>query len=315
MPGLSRRSLLMTGSVLASGSLLARKARAAAAPLRIGYQKVGLLVVARQQRLIEKRVAAKGVEVSWSEFPAGPPLMEALNAGSIDFGYVGDTPPIFAQAAGIPFVYVAAIPPSPKAEAIIVKESSPIRSLQDLKGRRLGFTKASSSHNLTVAALDKAGIDYSDITPVYLAPADAAAAFASDAIDAWTIWDPFLAVGEKASPTRRIVSSGELLQAYPYLLASRNFASEHADLLNDTLAALKEAAAWADSHRGELAVALAQVTGVEIEAQRLAADRTSFGVVPIDAKIIAAQQATADRFQRLGLIPERVDVEAAIWRA
>lgn len=315
MHGLSRRSLLTTSSALLAGSLLARPAHAAGVPLRIGYQKVGLLVVARQQRLVEKHLAARGVVVSWSEFSSGPPLMEALNADSIDFGYVGDTPPIFAQAAGVAFVYAAATPPSPNGEAIIVKATSPIRSLADLKGRRIGFTKASSSHNLTVAALEKAGIGYGEVTPVYLAPADAAAAFASDAIDAWAIWDPFLAVAEQTAPTRAIVRSGEVLQTHSYLLASRSLATGRPDLMTGTLSALREAAGWADAHRGELATVLAEATGVEIGAQRVAAGRSNFGVVPIDAAIVTAQQATADRFYRLGLLPGRIDIAAAIWRA
>src|SRR5215207_926433 len=169
--------------------------------LRIGYQKNGSILVAKQQGLIERRLSALGVgPVKWIEFPAGPPLLEALSVGSIDVGATGDTPPIFAQAAGADLLYVARIPAA--SSAILVPEASPLRSLTDLKGKRVAFTKGSSSHNVTVEVLKSAGLGYADVTPVYLSPADAAAAFARGSVDAWTIWDPFFALAEKNQRAR-----------------------------------------------------------------------------------------------------------------
>jgi ABC-type amino acid transport substrate-binding protein len=145
--------------------------------VRIGYQKAGLLSVLKSQGALEARLKPLGYDVQWFEFPAGPQLLEALNASSIDFGYTGAPPPVFAQAAGVRFVYVAAEPPSPHNEAVFVKADSPVRSLSELRGKKVALQKGSSANYLLLEALKKAGVRYDEIRPVYLPPADARAAF------------------------------------------------------------------------------------------------------------------------------------------
>jgi len=303
--------LLMLGALLVAPA----HARAADAPkeFRIGYQKIGLIVVARQQGVIEKRLNAQGTKVQWVEFQAGPPLLEALNAGSIDFGYTGDAPPIFSQAAGGNLVYVSAAAPSGDGEAILVKEGSPIRSVADLKGRRVAVARGTSAHNLLVAALEKAGLAFSDITPAYLTPADAGSAFANDSVDAWSIWDPYFAVAQARSRTRVLTTSGQTLDVSAYFLANRTFADTHPGVVASALAGLAESAAWAEGHRDQVAQALASVTGIPYEIQKVAADRTQFGVRPLSDAILTGQQATADRFHRLGLLPRAINVRDAVW--
>lgn len=309
---LKRRTFILGASagLLATAPVFAQDAPK---ELRIGYQKAGLPVIARRLGLIERALASQGTGVRWVEFTAGPPLLEAMNVGSVDVGWTGDAPPIFAQSAGAAIVYVAALPSNGAGEAVIVKKESPIRSIGDLKGRKVGFTKGSSSHNLTVVALEKAGLAYSDISPIYLSPADATAAFARDSIDAWTIWDPFLAIAQGRHEPRLLVTSKQALAVKTYFLANRAFAAKHPAVLNDTVASLAEAARWADGHRAEVAKALADVTGVEIGAQTLAANRADFGIEPITEAIVAGQQETADRFHRLGLIPRAIAVRDAVW--
>src|SRR4051794_41050539 len=163
--------------------------------IRIGYQKTGVLVIARQRATLEKHFAPQGIDVKWVEFSSGPPMMEAMNVGSVDYGAVGDSPPVFAQAAGAAIVYAAGQPIT-NGQGILVPKDSPIRSIADLKGKRIGFTKGSSAHNVMVQTLEKAGLTYADITPVYLTPPDAGPAFANGSIDAWAIWDPYFAIGE-----------------------------------------------------------------------------------------------------------------------
>ena len=281
----------------------------------IGYQKTGLPVIARQQQFIEKVLADKGVTVKWVEFTAGPPLVEALNVGAIDVGWTGDAPPIFGQSAGANIVYAAALPSNGQGEAIFVKPASPIQSLTDLKGKRIGVGKGTSAHNLVVAALEKAGIPFDQITPVYLSPADAAAAFASDQIDAWAVWDPFFAIAETRYQPRVLVRSSDVLKVNTYFLANKDFAKAHPDFVSTTIAALGEAAKWADQNRDKVAAALHEVTGVPLDAQTIAANRTKFGIYPITDEIVAGQQATADRFFKLGLIPKAVRISDAVWTA
>jgi sulfonate transport system substrate-binding protein len=281
--------------------------------LKIGYQKTGLPVIARQQQLIEKALEPQGVAVKWVEFTAGPPLVEALNVGAINIGWVGDAPPIFGQSGGAAIVYVAALPGNVDGEAIIAKDGSGINSVADLKGKKVAVGKGTSAHNLLIAALEKNGLALGDIEVVYLPPADAAAAFASDKVDAWSIWDPFLAIAETNYKPKALVRSPEVLNVNTYFLSNRDFAAANPAVVTTAVEALKVAAEWADKNRDKVAAALHEVTGVPLEAQTLAASRAKFGIFPITDQIIANQQATADRFFKLGLIPNAIKIADAVW--
>src|ERR1700756_2159172 len=175
--------------------------------VRIGYQKYGKLVLRKSRGTLEEKLKPLGYTVTWTEFPSGPPLLEALNVGSIDFGIAGETPPIFAQAAGAPLVYLAYDPPAPQGEAILVAKDSPLKSVAELRGKKVALNKGSNVHYLLVRALENAGLKYTDIQPVYLAPADALAAFSRGSGDAWAIWDPYEAAAE-ASTGARVLADG-----------------------------------------------------------------------------------------------------------
>lgn len=315
MTGLTRR---VFAAALFATAAFATNISFAAEPLqelKIGFQKTGLTVVARQQRVIEKALEPKGIKVRWVEFTAGPPVVEALNVGSIDLGYVGDAPPIFGQSAGSAIVYVAALGPDGEGEAIIVKPGSPIQSLADLKGKKIGVAKGTSAHNLLIAALEKANVAYSDITPVFLSPADAAAAFASDKIEAWSIWDPFFAIAETRYDPRVLVRASDVLNVRNYLVANKDFAAAHPDVVTASVGALHQAADWANANKDKVAQALHEVTGVPLEAQTIAANRAVFLAEPVSPEIVARQQETADRFFKLKLIPNAVKVSDAVWTA
>lgn len=305
---------LFAAGIVAAAAVLALPAQADdLKQFKIGYQKTGLPVIARQQRLIEQVLEPKGVTVSWVEFTAGPPLVEALNAGAIDVGWVGDAPPIFGQAAGSAIVYVAALPGNLDGEAIITKDGSGITSVADLKGRKVAVGKGTSAHNLLVAALEKNGLAFSDVEVAYLPPPDAAAAFAADKVDAWSIWDPFLAIAETNYKPKVLVRSPEVLTVNTYFLSNRDFAKAHPETVSTVVSQLAVAADWADKNRDKVAAALHEVTGVPLEAQTLAASRAKFGIFPITDEIISSQQATADRFYKLGLIPTAIKIADAVW--
>lgn len=309
---LTRR--LFTAAVIAAATIAGAPALAQdLKELKVGFQKTGLPVIARQQQLLENALKPKGISVTWVEFTAGPPLVEALNVGAINVGWVGDAPPIFGQSAGSAIVYVAALPGNVDGEAIVAKAESGIKSVADLKGKKVAVGKGTSAHNLLIAALEKNGLAFTDIEPVYLPPADAAAAFASDKVDAWSIWDPFLAIAETRHTPTVLVRSPEVLNINTYFLANRDFAKQYPEVVTTTTAALAEAAKWADQNRDKVAAALHEVTGVPLDAQTLAANRAKFGIFPITEEIIANQQATADRFYTLGLIPNAIKITDAVW--
>jgi sulfonate transport system substrate-binding protein len=289
------------------------RANAAVKEIRIGYQKTGVLVITRQQAILEKKFAARQIGIKWIEFTSGPPLLEAMGTGNIDLGAVGDTPPIFAQAANANIVYVAGSPIT-NGQGILVPENSGIRTIADLRGKRVGFTKGSSAHNVVIATLEKAGLTWEDITPVYLTPPDAVPAFASGSIEAWAVWDPYFAIGEKRQNGRILVNAHEVAKTNSFYLANRDFANSHVRETRDVIDGLAEAARWAENNRAEVAAALAAVTGVPLDVQTVAANRASFLIGPVTDEIVTTQQAVADRYYKLGLIPKPVVVRDAVWR-
>ncbi|UPG73424.1 aliphatic sulfonate ABC transporter substrate-binding protein [Roseomonas gilardii subsp. gilardii] len=311
---LSRRRFgLLAGpalaSTLAAPTLLTPSPARAATPVRIGYQKNGSLVILRQQRRLE----ALNIPAQWIEFPSGPPMLEALNAGAVDFGATGDTPPIFAQAAGADLLYAGGQPVSGRNSAILVRKDSAIRSLGDLKGRRLAFTKGSSAHNFVVRALASVSLGPGDIQAVQLQPSDAAAAFRQGSIDAWAIWDPFFAIAQQEPETRVLTTAENLAPSNSFFLASRAFADRDADTLLTLLGAVNEAADWAARNPDDLARIMAEVTGVPLAVQRVAAARGVYAVQAMDDTIIAQQQAIADSFAALRIIPRRIEIRVAVW--
>lgn len=307
-----REFLQLSLSAVAASSGWPDRARAEPVKeIRIGYQKNGVLVIARQQRVLERRLAADGVDVKWVEFSSGPPLLEAMNAGSIDIGQTGDTPPIFAQAAGAAIAYIAGQPIT-NGQGILVRTDSAIRMLADLKGKRIGFTKGSSAHNVVVMALEKAGLSYADVIPIYLSPPDAAAAFARASLDAWAVWDPFFAIGEK-NGGRILVEAADIGKTNSFYIGNRDFVAREARLVHTAIDTFTAAAQWAESHRDQVAQALAAVTGLDLDIQTIAANRSSFAIGKLTDDIIATQQAVADRFHRLGLIPRPITVRDAVW--
>jgi sulfonate transport system substrate-binding protein len=303
---------LSVGGAIAALSSRAQ-AQASLKEIRIGYQKTGVLVIARQQAVLEKRFAGKQIGIKWIEFTSGPPLLEAMSIGSVDLGAVGDTPPIFAQAANANVVYVAGSRIT-NGQGILVPANSSIRSIADLKGRRVGFTKGSSAHNVVIATLEKAGLTYEDITPVYLTPPDAGPAFASGSIEAWAIWDPYFAIGEKRQNGRVLINAREVAKTNSFYLANRDFANTYVRETREAIDGLAEAARWAEANRAEVASALAAVTGVPLEVQTVAANRASFLIGPVTDEIVTTQQAVADRFHKLGLIPKPIAVRDIVWR-
>ena len=282
--------------------------------IRIGYQKNGVLVIARQQATLERHFAPLGIAVKWVEFSSGPPMLEAMNVGSVDYGAVGDSPPVFAQAAGAAIVYAAGQPIT-NGQGILVQANSAIRSIADLKGRRVGFTKGSSARNIVVQTLEKAGLTYADITPVYLTPPDAGPAFANGSIDAWSIWDPNFAIGETRQSGRILVNASDITKTNSFYIANRDFAGKHGQVLQQIIDVTTSTAKWAEQNRGEVAKALSAVTNIPLEIQTVAANRSSFAVGPVTDDIIATQQGVADRFFKLGLIPKPVVVRDAVWKS
>lgn len=280
--------------------------------LNIGFQKYGILPIVKAKGELEKNLAAQGVNVKWVEFPAGPQLLEGLNVGSVVFGEAGEAPPIFAQAANPNLVYVANQPPAPTAEALIVQKDSPIQSIQDLKGKRIALNKGSNVHYLLLKLLEANNLTLKDIQPVYLPPSDARAAFEKGAVDAWVIWDPFLAAAEHQIHARVIANGEHLVSNHQFYLADRKFAEGHPDVLKTLVTTLNQTTDWVKTHPDDAAKLLEKPTALELGVLKTSISRMGFGVQPISEKVAKEQQYVADAFFAQKLIPKQLVIADAV---
>ena len=310
---ISRRTVVGgVAALMAVAGGIARAQAVRADTLRIGYQKSSTLITVLKTRgTLEQLLAPQGVKVSWHEFNSGLPLLEALNLGNVDFSAdVADTVPVFAQAAGAALTYVAQETPSPSAQAIVVRADSPIRTVADLKGKKIGFAKAAGAHYLLIAALEKAGLQFKDIEPAYLQPADGRAAFEKGAIDAWVIWDPFLAAVQAQSQVR-ILADGQGIASYTrYYLASTPYAQARADVLRTVYNELQKAGVWVKQSPKDAATLLAGVWGLDAGTVEKANTRRSYEVRPVVSAGLGEQQKIADTFFTEKLLPKKIDAQA-----
>ncbi|MBG6291420.1 MULTISPECIES: sulfonate ABC transporter substrate-binding protein [Pseudomonas] len=283
--------------------------------LRIGYQKYGTLVLLKARGTLEKRLAEQGVKVQWTEFPGGPQLLEGLNVGSIDFGVTGETPPVFAQAAGADLVYVAHEPPAPTSEAILLPKDSPIKSVAELKGKKVALNKGSNVHYLLVRALEKAGLKYTDIQPVYLPPADARAAFERGSVDAWVIWDPYQAAAEKQLSARTLVDGTGLVDNHQFYLATRPYANNHPQVITTLIDEVRSVGEWSQQNPQQVTDQVAPLLGLPADITFTAVKRQGYGAQPITPDVTAAQQKIADTFTDLKLIPKKLSIKDVVWTA
>ncbi len=275
--------------------------------LRVGHQK-GWLSILKGRGTLEKELAPLGVAVRWTEFNAGPVQLEALNVGAIDFGDVGEAPPIFAQAAGAPLVYAGATVPRPRLEAVIVPKASSIKTVADLKGKRVAYNKGSNVQYFLVKLLEKNGLQYSDVQSIHLAPADARAAFEKGAVDAWIIWDPFLAAAQKTLDARLLLDASGVVNNRAYYFTSRDYASHNTDVLKIAIRQINDIDTWASKNKLAAAKELSQVLGLDTAITELYLNRSEFGTAPVNSAILAEQQRIADTFFDLKLIPKKLNL-------
>lgn len=304
----NRRQILATA--LAASTLGANPlafAQKATRTLRIGHQK-GWLSILKARGTLEKRLTPLGVGITWTEFNAGPVQLEALNVGAIDFGDVGEAPPIFAQAAGAPLVYAGATVPRPKLEAIIVPKDSAIRTVNDLKGKKIAYNKGSNVQYFLVKLLEKSGLKYGDVQSIFLPPADARAAFQKGAVDAWIIWDPFLAAAQKTLDARILADASGVVNNRGYYFTSRDFATRNTDVLKIAIEEINAIDNWASKNQAAAATELSAILGLDKGITELYLSRTVYGTTPVTREILAEQQHIADTFFDLRLIPKKLNL-------
>ncbi len=280
--------------------------------IRIGYQKNGPLMILKSLGTLDEHLEKKGYAVEWKEFQAGPLLVEALNAGSIDFGRTGNAPVIFAQAADAPFVYIAAGYSKYKGSGIVVSKDSNIVGLEGLAGKTVGFAKGSSSHYLIARALQKVDLSFDDITPAYLNPGDARVAFEQGTIDAMVVWDPYVASTELHSNGKLLVDGEGLTTDRDFFVATKDFHMKHRDVIDMVLKEIEASSKWANENHAELIEMLAPILNIDKESIHMSVERRVYGVEKITEEMIHEQQEIADMFHELKMIPKAIEVKDAV---
>lgn len=313
-----RQTLSLIGASVAAGLFPTFHSAFAAETitLRIGWQKFGVLALAKQTGALEKRLAEKNVRVEWAEFNSGPPLLEALGAGAVDFGPTGDVPPLFAQTAGGNLLYVGTYRPPAGFHGILVKKDSPIQSLADLKGKKVAYKRGSSAHAFAFKALATVGLTPDDIDNIDLPPPDAGAAFKNSSIDAWSIWDPFYAVAEADPDTRVLITSEGIVDAWGFFLGNGDFVAAHPDIVTDVLDELAKVGAAAQKDIDGTTKALSDLTGVKEDITRATLLRagSDLGLVStVSDDALRHQQQLADDFHAWGVLPKKL-IGDIVWR-
>jgi sulfonate transport system substrate-binding protein len=310
-----RRSFLILLTLFSTLAISADKPESGKV-LRIGFQKSGAFLLVKTQASLEARLKPLGYSVEWKEFSAGVPLLEALRSGGLDIGHTGDAPAVLAQASGAPVVYFGHSNESPESVGIAVPKDSAISSVSGLKGKKVAVGKGSSAHFFLVKALEKGGLAYSDITPVFLNPPEARAAFDSGTVDAWAVWDPFLASAETKASARVLASGKGASPFREFYLAHESFAKNESKILVEVLAELEAAGAEAKKDPAKIAAFLSQELKLDLPTlEKSELRKFRYGAKPLSDAVIAEQQAVADLFASLNLIPKKIVVREAVWAA
>jgi sulfonate transport system substrate-binding protein len=304
--GLFALTTPLAGSLVQSTQ--AQKAGVRTKVVNLAYQTSGDIVKVRGNA--EARLKALGVTVNWVPFPAGPQLLEALNAGRVDIGTVGETPPIFAQAGGAQLVYIAGRKPSKgENQAIVVQKDSPIKKVSDLKGKKVVFQKGSSAHYVLLRALKEAGLKFSDIQAVSLTPAEARDAFIQKKIDAWVIWDPNLALAQKIASARTLRNSAGISTLGGFYLSRRDFATQNPEVVRVFLEEADKDGEWAEKNPKQVAKIFAPELKLDEALLETVSRRRTYRLRKLTPSIVAEQQRVADEYSNAKLIPRKLDVK------
>lgn len=273
--------------------------------LKAGDQKGGL------RALLEAADGLKQLpyDIQWTEFPAAAPLAEALNAGAVDCGPIGDAPVIFALAAGAAIKIIGANRSDPFGTAILVRPDSPLRTAADLKGRSIGTNRGSIGHFVSLKALVAAGLKPADASFRFLAPADASTALGSGSLDAWATWEPYTAVAETSGRARVLVNGRGLWSGLSYLAATDAALAAKREVLRDFLDRVVRAQVWSYQHADAFSAAMARIIGISPEAAKLQFTRRATQWRNIDSGLIDEQQRTADFYSQVGLLRTPLDVK------
>ncbi|HKR16909.1 ABC transporter substrate-binding protein [Rhizorhapis sp.] len=262
-------------------------------------------------------IRPESFDLAYSDFQSGHLVVEALNGGSLDYGGMSEIPPIFAAASTIQsFRQIAILHGDVNNQAVMVPKGSKARTIADLKGKRVGYVRATTSQYFLIRMLEEVGLDWHDITPVAMGVSDGAAAFSQGALDAWAIFG-FPIQRVIATEGARILKTAYGILSGNYLVAAHVDAladPEKAKIIGDYLGLVQKAFGWAAANRDQWAGVVAQDIGVPraYVLDQFRRQSASYELRPVTEEAIASQQKVADIFFRQKLLPKAVDVRP-LW--
>jgi sulfonate transport system substrate-binding protein len=281
--------------------------------IRIAYLKWGLLPVVKARGTLEEALTPDGVDIEWvGPFPSFAPLLEAINAGSADFSAGGDIPALSGLAGQVPICLLGARPPQVEAEAILVRKDSPIASVGDLAGKKVAVNRGGWGEDMLLRALDRAGVARDRVERVYMSPTDALPAFSQGQVDAWAVWDPYVALAEVEHNARRI-ASGDVAPHYGLYVVRPDFLKNQPATVEKTLALLQRQGEWATNTPADAASILGKELGLsEPVSQRMAEHLPGETIVPVGSSVVADLQRAADWLNEVGAIPRKIEVATSL---
>ncbi|HBW2905816.1 aliphatic sulfonate ABC transporter substrate-binding protein [Klebsiella pneumoniae] len=255
-------------------------------------------------------------DIKWAEFPAAAPLAEALNAGAVDAGIIGDAPLLFALANGAPVKAIAVDKSNPAGTAVLVSPGSTLKSGADLKGKRIATGKGSIGHFVALKALEQAGISPKEVQWVFLGPVDAKVALLNGSVDAWATWEPYTTQMVKTNEGQILVSGKGLLPGNTFLAATDSALNDphKRAALQDYLQRLAGAERWAYANLDSYGKTLGEIIRFPAEIARAQFANRQSQWQPLAEETVAQQQATADFYLANGLIRTRLDVKPTFDR-
>jgi len=276
--------------------------------LRVGDQKGG------NRSLLEISGLAHDLpyKIEWAEFPAAAPILEALNAGSLDVGYTGDLAFLTVYAAGAPIKAIGGTRSNATTQAILVRQDSPIRSAADLKGKRIAGTRGGWGQFLVDATLEKSGFRLDEATFAPLGPVDAKVALLAGSIDAWAVWEPYVSYATLRDNARVIADGSGLTPTITFIVATDNAIATKRAALQDLVNRLNKARLWSLDHVDAYAKNTAELTRLPEDVLLAAYQAQRTAPIAIDDGVVKEVQAASNRATRYGILSRQIDVTKAV---
>ena len=281
--------------------------------VRIGIQQsLSPLWIAREKGWFEEAFSKLGVDVEWIEFQSGPPQFEGIAAGKLDLTEVGNTPVIGGQAAGVPFKEIAVTADGYLANAILVGSDSGIKTVEDLKGKKVAVAKGSSAFGFLYQVLEKNNIDPSELEIIQLQPDEATPAFENGSVDAWSIWEPFISIQTVRNNAEILVNGEDVQLSSPsFAVARQGIIDKNPDYIDTFLEVFSRAADWRTENKEEAVEFFAKARNLEPEVVQSVINNTNYFVSPVTEDFNAGQQKIADLLFDLGAIDKSIDTSKA----